>query len=573
MCRRFGSGMERIMDLRGQLWATSDINMVNQACSQGVKVIYLGDVLNLSNEDATRFVFSSSFVPDYQTMSMQVDGNKEAFIQMYVASLNSKASVEMFSAILACLYKGVSVMFYLPPEASDLNFVQYLLQFIELNYGITTATKTTKYAFDQSYSGKVIELLYLNNLVTAQEFLINSETIDDISLRKLVTELHPMVEDPNNLEDIIEWFSKYRGELLTGDVGSDCILNIKNEKLKRQKKKETSNIDSQKALIDCSFFPENLTIDVSRVFPVMVMATMSSGKSTLINALLEKDILPSQNAACTAKIYSILDDDSEGEPKVYVTYKDGETKLIETDLKDNLDEANQDAEVSQIFISGEIREIVNTDKALLLIDTPGPNNSGDLLHEELTKNTLDKLRGGVILYLINATQMGINDDLVTLQMIKIHLEKYKDIKVLFVINKVDELDLEEEPVEKLVMDVKDYIESVGIKNPDIIPISALAANLFKKVLAGDKLTRLQQREFIGLYDLFQSTDFNMKTYVVTEGKFEDPIVKVGICEYKRSQLVAAIENTGLPYLENYLQVAQILSSKNTDIEIRIKQKE
>ena len=47
------------------------------------------------------------------------------------------------------------------------------------------------------------------------------------------------------------------------------------------------------------------------VFPINVVATMSSGKSTLINALLGKRMMPSKNEACTATITEILDNDTE----------------------------------------------------------------------------------------------------------------------------------------------------------------------------------------------------------------------------------------------------------------------
>lgn len=45
------------------------------------------------------------------------------------------------------------------------------------------------------------------------------------------------------------------------------------------------------------------------IFEVSVIATMSSGKSTLINSLLHTELLPSENKACTATICRILDND------------------------------------------------------------------------------------------------------------------------------------------------------------------------------------------------------------------------------------------------------------------------
>lgn len=200
--------------LKGQLWATSDMSLVMQAITRGFKAIYLGDPISLEPNLKDCFVTATSLTPDYQTMSLQVDGDENAFVNMYIASLNSKAAVEMFSVIFACLYKGTSIIFYLPPESSGLNFVQYLLQFIEMNYGITTKTNTTEFAFNPSFSGRIAELMYINNLISSQEFLINSDSLDDISLRKLVNELHPMVKDPTDINDIVKWFSNYKDALL-----------------------------------------------------------------------------------------------------------------------------------------------------------------------------------------------------------------------------------------------------------------------------------------------------------------------------------------------------------------------
>lgn len=203
--------------LRGQLWATTEIDMVNQAMMQGFKVIYLGDPISVDPAYKEKFVMASSLTPDYQTMSLQVDGNIEGFLQMYIASLNSKVAMDMFAVILTCLYKGINIIFYLPREAVSLNYIQYLLQYIEFNFGITTQTKTTQFAFNPSYFGRIIELLYLNDLVTAQEYLVNSTSLDELTLKKLVTDIRPMIEDPSNLQQIISWFSRYKDELIKSD--------------------------------------------------------------------------------------------------------------------------------------------------------------------------------------------------------------------------------------------------------------------------------------------------------------------------------------------------------------------
>ena len=63
------------------------------------------------------------------------------------------------------------------------------------------------------------------------------------------------------------------------------------------------------------FRDPKLLKDFNRVhdafFPVNVVATMSSGKSTLINALLERKLMPAKNEACTATITCITDNDKD----------------------------------------------------------------------------------------------------------------------------------------------------------------------------------------------------------------------------------------------------------------------
>lgn len=202
--------------LNGKLWASSDINLVMQATMQGFKVIYLGDPLSLSEElkQNPNFVVSTALTPDYQALSLQVDGDENGFIQMYISQLNSKAAIDMLSLILVCLYRGTHIMFYLPQESLGLNFIQYLLQFIEMNYGIMTQTQTTQFQYKQEFNTKIAELLYFNNLITAQEFLIHADTLDDIMLKKLITELHPMVQNPKDIDQIMAWFSNYKDQLL-----------------------------------------------------------------------------------------------------------------------------------------------------------------------------------------------------------------------------------------------------------------------------------------------------------------------------------------------------------------------
>ena len=322
------------------------------------------------------------------------------------------------------------------------------------------------------------------------------------------------------------------------------------------------------SLVSKDFFSKNITINENEIFPMVVMATMSSGKSTLINALLGRQILPSRNEACTAKMYSILDDDQSSETKIFVTYTNGETVVKEEDVATELEKANNDDKVTDILIRGHVKGVLNTDKALLIVDTPGPNNSRDESHQQVMLDVLKKINGGLILYVLNAAQLGINDDKKLLSIIRDYIKENSKVSVLFVINKVDQLDEErDESVGQLVVMANEYLKENGIVSPQIVPVSALAASLFKKVINNEELTRSEYRSFCGYYDMYKPRDFNMRSFAITSSlprQHESVEVRGEI--YGIGDLNRAIENTGIKLLEEEIQKAQILSSgiiKNT----------
>ena len=345
-------------------------------------------------------------------------------------------------------------------------------------------------------------------------------------------------------------------------------MNQKNANRNMKTKRNVNEKISSKTLISRDFFPESISINENKVFPMVVMATMSSGKSTLINSLLGQDILPSRNAACTAKKYAILDDDQENSTKIYVTYKNGNTEVMEENIAEELDKANDDDNVTDILIRGHVKGVLNTDKALLIIDTPGPNNSRDESHEQTVLDIIKKIKGGLFLYVLNATQLAIHDDVNLLQIVKDFIKNNPQASILFIINKVDLLDEEiGETIEQLMLNAKEYLIQNGIENPQIIPVSALAASVFKKVLNKEMLTRKEFRDFEMYYDMYQPKDFNLRSFAIT-ADLSDQNRKVEVHgeEYTIGNLNRAIENTGIKLLEEEIQKAQILSSgviKNT----------
>lgn len=319
------------------------------------------------------------------------------------------------------------------------------------------------------------------------------------------------------------------------------------------------------SLINKDFFPSGMTLDENRIFPVLVMSTMSSGKSTLINAIADREILPNRNEACTAKVYAILDEDENEHPYAISVDDKQRIRRIEGNLREKLDELNEREDTEKIFIGAQIREVINTGKVLLLIDTPGMNNALDERHERITEDALQALNGGLVLYLINATQFGVRDDTRLLKILQNRLKQTGEaLRVLFVINKVDELDPEKEPIEDFIPGVRSYLIQRGFPDPELIPISARAASLFRKALREEELSRAEYRDFSGYYERFGTKDLRLSSHAIEIGhanSFFCPWIGVKGVDYYISDLNSALDNTGITVLESYIQNAQIQSEK------------
>lgn len=241
-------------------------------------------------------------------------------------------------------------------------------------------------------------------------------------------------------------------------------------------------------------------------FDAYVVATMSSGKSTFINAVLGEDLLPAANEATTATIARIFDDKIQGDA-FYGERFDSNGKLIEhNDAVDlaTMEAWNADSETKTITLKGNIRAIKeNNNVRLVLTDTPGPNNSQDPEHQRTTLGFIqDSKRNPLIIYVLNATQLGTNDDAQLLRLVADTMSKggkqSKD-RFLFVVNKMDTFDPERgENIEEALNRVKSYLEENGIHDPNLFPVSARMAYLLRKQ---GELTRAERNDKTNIADL------------------------------------------------------------------------
>lgn len=215
-------------------------------------------------------------------------------------------------------------------------------------------------------------------------------------------------------------------------------------------------------------------------FAINVVATVSSGKSSLINALLGTNLMPVANMATTATIVRIT-----ASPQDYYSGiafdAQGNEKYREERLSISIMRKwNADSEISFIEIYGPIPCVDSVGMRLVLVDTPGPNNSRDENHKKLTYRMLAESEKSLVLFVLNATQLNIDNEKDFLddvcKCMKENGKQSRD-RFIFAVNKLDMFKPKDgDNVEYSLNSVKQGLDERDIKEPNLFPVSAVVAS-------------------------------------------------------------------------------------------------
>jgi len=364
----------------------------------------------------------------------------------------------------------------------------------------------------------------------AQNSVLGEKSVNGSRLQEWVEELpHILIDEYNDTVFDITFHGTRLDYEDLATIFSDARKNglIKGDMPKWQRAKETSD---KETLIDEVFdeiqhgkIDELRDEDIinafelakSSDFELCVVATMSAGKSTLINAMLGTKLMPSKQEACTAIITRIKDvsDDPGVSFKAEVYDKDGRlTETHESLTYQIMDRLNSDVNVSEIRVSGDIPFVTSDDVSLVLIDTPGPNNSRDPRHRKVQSELLGKSSKALVLYIMTG-EFGTDDDAKLLgsvaESMAVGGKQSKD-RFIFVVNKLDDRKKEDGDTEQTLASVRSYLKKHEIANPNLFPAGALPALWIRQYQSGELTAENDEDEFLHME--IKIKKFNRNSY-------------------------------------------------------------
>ncbi|KAK9830273.1 hypothetical protein WJX72_010744 [[Myrmecia] bisecta] len=283
---------------------------------------------------------------------------------------------------------------------------------------------------------------------------------------------------------------------------------------------------------------------------VAVLALTKSGKSTLLNALMGRVILPSNNVPETARISCITHTAlaANEQPLLVVN---GTSHYGDSNIRAQLQYLNQEVRLRAHRQSDEAFLDIRAPVAALsasestpgvafrLLDTPGPNEAG----EEALKFQVERLLDGVdaVIYLLDYTKLKTQEEADTLrklQDINPQLVKRLSQRLFFVVNKADQIGhtegMEAEETRQYVADLVTRqmdCEDFQLDPDQVLLLSAQDALLSRLLLAGNPSPADKDR--------FLRIAFGKKAAKMASAEAE--------C---RKAAVEILEESGLPELES-----------------------
>jgi len=293
---------------------------------------------------------------------------------------------------------------------------------------------------------------------------------------------------------------------------------------------------------------------------ILILGCMSSGKSTVLNALLGRGAFPAGNRATTAQVFQIVHD-----------------PWCEEDVCRNPSESLEWYPLSAERLAsynGTMKENLPADirlrlphlekkRFIVFYDTPGPNTSKYSEHRDETYFALENLPLTNIFLVLDMMQLHTKDEEALLQDMGRVMRERGGMPLLVILNKCDCIDVEKESLTEIIKEVKDTVlQHVPENTPiDVIPVMAKGTEVWRRMIDRDPLT-VFELEFAQYID-WRICDAMLEAAIVPEE------VRAGMAEkrleWRKLQNFSSAFKSTLEYLAQRIHPETELEEKKSKI--------
>ena len=196
-------------------------------------------------------------------------------------------------------------------------------------------------------------------------------------------------------------------------------------------------------------------------YRVMLLGTMSSGKSMLMNALIGSHLLPSTNRATTNQLIEIRNVRDLPRAQGWA-FRCGVTEPYYRSSKRlgpiRLRRWNRDPHLKHLLVEADYGWGPDErQRQLVLVDSPGPNAAQHASHSTTAYSYLNRSHRppNLIVFVLDITKLLVNDEYAVLE--RVLGDNTNQCDIIFVLNKVDEHDPDTDG------DLKSTLEALRVK--------------------------------------------------------------------------------------------------------------
>ena len=277
-------------------------------------------------------------------------------------------------------------------------------------------------------------LLYLIPFDLIHIFGTRNRTPDSKRIKRIIHHLSHELKLPSEYEDFVHL--EFQAALGSEMAWQEIMKSNQVKGIKRYLK----------------YVKHNLDFIRQKSYTILITATMSAGKSTLINSLVGKNISRMQNMACTSKIHIIISKPYEDNVISEYDHELSINASSEDLLTDNIENQENEIVVGTFFAS----ELGG--KRIVLLDSPGVNSNTNEEHAIISQQIIKSSKYRLMIYVLNATQLGTTDEEHHLEIVK---QQLGQAKIVFVMNKTDQLISEDDDLIDCIESQKKFLGSKG----------------------------------------------------------------------------------------------------------------
>ena len=279
---------------------------------------------------------------------------------------------------------------------------------------------------------------------------------------------------------------------------------------------------------------------------IAIVGQFSSGKSTFLNALLSKDVLPMGITPVTSKVTYI---NYAEEYRLKITYKSGVEKYLPVEeiakFNDQREAVVDDIKYLTIYAPIELL------KEISFVDTPGLNSRSQADTQETLK-ALNDVGGIIWLSLIdNAGKLSEEETL------EQYMQNFQE-KSLCILNQKDKFTHEQ------IEATKEYIESKFSKYfTKVTPISAKMA-LQARVQQKDLQLQAAEQKFLDLItEAIKKGAYDVSFYTETYKQYSQELVKIEQSDY--SHIVAMQKESNIDEVLEFIESVLVPHARDAKV--------